>query len=67
MAVSFHVCSDSFPSRLHPQAGHVVEKLACLRSSEEASTSSSSSICQILDNIQELHESLEKLIRLPVT
>ncbi|XP_010515680.1 PREDICTED: uncharacterized protein LOC104791474 [Camelina sativa] len=67
MAVSFHVRSNSFPSRLHPQATHVDEQLARLRSSEEASTSSSSSICQKLDNIQDLHESLDKLIRLPVT
>ncbi|CAA7021983.1 unnamed protein product [Microthlaspi erraticum] len=64
MAVSFHVRSNSFPSRPHPQAAHVVEQLARLRSSEEAS---SSSICQRLDNLQELHESLDKLILLPVT
>ncbi|EOA32057.1 hypothetical protein CARUB_v10015302mg [Capsella rubella] len=67
MAVSFHVRSNSYPSIPHPQAAHVDEQLARLRSSEEASTSSSSSICQRLDNLQELHESLDKLIRLPVT
>ncbi|ESQ50807.1 hypothetical protein EUTSA_v10023198mg [Eutrema salsugineum] len=67
MAVSYHVRSNSFPSRLHPQAAHVDEQLTHLRSSEEASTSSSSSIFQRLDNIQELHESLDKLIRLPLT
>ncbi|XP_010423233.2 PREDICTED: uncharacterized protein LOC104708371 [Camelina sativa] len=66
MAVSFHVRSNSLPSRLHPQAAHINEQLARLRSSEEASTSSSSSICHRLDNIQDLHESLDKLIRLPV-
>ncbi|KAF8112693.1 hypothetical protein N665_0062s0044 [Sinapis alba] len=67
MAVTFHVRSNSFPSRTHPQAAHVNEQLARLRSSEEASTSSSSSICQRINNIQELHESLDKLICLPVT
>ncbi|CAA7021984.1 unnamed protein product [Microthlaspi erraticum] len=67
MAVSFHVRSNSFPSRPHPQAAHVDEQLTRLRSSEEASTSSSSSICKRLDNLQELHESLDKLIRLPAT
>ncbi|KAF8090074.1 hypothetical protein N665_0489s0014 [Sinapis alba] len=67
MAASFHVRSNSFPSRLHPQAAHVDEQLIRLRSSEEASTSSSSSICQRLNNLQELHQSLEKLIRLPAT
>ncbi|XP_010489323.1 PREDICTED: uncharacterized protein LOC104767011 [Camelina sativa] len=67
MAVIFHIRSNSLPSRLHPQAAHVDEQLARLRSSEEASTSSSSSICQKLDKLQDLHESLDKLIRLPVT
>ncbi|KAL1188514.1 hypothetical protein V5N11_005940 [Cardamine amara subsp. amara] len=67
MAVSSHVRSNSCPSIPHPQASHVDEQLARLRSSEDASTSSSSSICQRLDNLQELHESLDKLIRLPVT
>ncbi|KAL9299695.1 hypothetical protein AtEden1_Chr2g0235171 [Arabidopsis thaliana] len=67
MAVSFHVRSNSFPSRSHPQAAHVDEQLARLRSSEQASSSSSSSICQRLDNLQELHESLDKLISRPVT
>ncbi|EOA33127.1 hypothetical protein CARUB_v10016465mg [Capsella rubella] len=67
MASSFHVRSNSFPSRPHPQASHVDEQLSRLRSSEEASTSSSYYICQRLDNIQELHESLDKLIRLPMT
>ncbi|CAE5985759.1 unnamed protein product [Arabidopsis arenosa] len=67
MAVSFHVRSNSFPSRSHPQAAHVDEQLARLRSSEQASSSSSSSICQRLDNLQELHESLDKLISRPIT
>ncbi|CAA7021982.1 unnamed protein product [Microthlaspi erraticum] len=67
MAVSHHVRSHSFPSSLHPQAAHVDEQLARLRSSEEASTSSTYSICKRLDNLQELHESLDKLISLPVT
>ncbi|KFK40093.1 hypothetical protein AALP_AA3G329700 [Arabis alpina] len=67
MAVSFHVRSNSFPSRSHPQVAHVDEQLVRLRSSEEASTSSCSFICTRLDNIHELHESLDKLIGLPVT
>ncbi|XP_010467460.1 PREDICTED: uncharacterized protein LOC104747514 [Camelina sativa] len=67
MAVSFHVRSNSFPSRPHPQVAHVDEQLARLRSSEETSTSSSYSICKRLDNLQDLHESLDKLIRLPAT
>ncbi|ESQ53589.1 hypothetical protein EUTSA_v10027560mg [Eutrema salsugineum] len=64
MAVSFHVRSNSFPSRQHPQAAHVDDQLIRLRSSE---TASSSSICQRLSNLQDLHDSLEKLLRLPIT
>ncbi|VVA99363.1 unnamed protein product [Arabis nemorensis] len=54
------------PSIPHPQATHVDEQLARLRFSKEASTSPSYSICQRLGNLQELHESLDKLIRLAV-
>ncbi|KAL1188512.1 hypothetical protein V5N11_005938 [Cardamine amara subsp. amara] len=70
MTISFHVRSNSFPSRLHPQAAHVDEQLTRLRSYEETSTSSISSIssiCQRLDNLHELHEALDKLIRLHIT
>ncbi|EOA18908.1 hypothetical protein CARUB_v10007538mg [Capsella rubella] len=63
MAVSFHVRSNSYPSRQHPQAAHVDEQLTRLRSSEAAS---SSSICQRLSNLQDLHDSLEKMVRLSV-
>ncbi|EFH45358.1 carrier [Arabidopsis lyrata subsp. lyrata] len=64
MTVSFHVRSSSYPSRQHPQAAHVDEQLTRLRSSE---TASSSSIRQRLSNLQDLHDSLEKMIRLSVT
>ncbi|VVB10244.1 unnamed protein product [Arabis nemorensis] len=64
MAISSNVRSKSFPSMQHPQAAHVDEQLTRLRSSEAAS---SSSICQRLSNLQDLHESLEKLLRLPIT
>ncbi|KAF8101506.1 hypothetical protein N665_0204s0004 [Sinapis alba] len=64
MAVSFHVRSNSYPSRQHPQATHVDEQLTRLRSSEAAS---SSSICQRLSNLQDLYDSLEKMIRLSIT
>ncbi|CAH8386103.1 unnamed protein product [Eruca vesicaria subsp. sativa] len=64
MALSFHVRSNSFPSRQHPQAAHVDEQLNRLRSSE---ASSCSSICQRLSNLQDLHDSLDKMLRLSVT
>ncbi|XP_010437507.1 PREDICTED: uncharacterized protein LOC104721264 [Camelina sativa] len=64
MAVSFHSRSNSYPSRQHPQAAHVDEQLTRLRSFEAAS---SSSICQRFSNLQDLHDSLEKMISLSVT
>ncbi|XP_010548143.1 PREDICTED: uncharacterized protein LOC104819678 [Tarenaya hassleriana] len=67
MAAAFHVRSNSFPSRPHPQAVHVDEQLIRLRSSESASTTSSSCIGQRLCDLQDLYDSLEKLLRLPVT
>jgi len=66
LATSF-VRSKSFPSRPHPQPSHVDEQLSRLRSSEEASTSSSFLIFQRLDNLQDLHEALDKLIYLLFT
>lgn len=67
MVLSFHVRSNSFPSRQHPQAAHVDEQLNRLRSSETASSSSSSSICQILSNLHDLHDSLDKMFRLSIS
>ncbi|RIA05417.1 hypothetical protein BRARA_K00301, partial [Brassica rapa] len=46
------------------QAAHIDEQLTRLRSSE---ATSSSSICQRLNNLQDLHDSLEKMIRLCIT
>ncbi|KAG2318566.1 hypothetical protein Bca4012_055225 [Brassica carinata] len=51
----------------HPQAAYVDEQLTRLRSSEAASSSSSSSVYQKLRNLQDLHDSLDKMIRLSVT
>ncbi|CAN6828030.1 unnamed protein product [Brassica oleracea] len=67
MVLSFHVRSNSFPSRQHPQAAHVDEQLNRLRSSQTASSSSSSSICQILSNLHDLHDSLDKMFRLSIS
>ncbi|CAN8229322.1 unnamed protein product [Cochlearia groenlandica] len=65
MAVTSHVRSKSFPSMQHPKAAYIDEQLTRLRSCEAAS--SSSSIFQRLSNLQELHESLEKMLRLSIT
>ncbi|XP_013597316.1 PREDICTED: uncharacterized protein LOC106305498 [Brassica oleracea var. oleracea] len=66
MAVSFHARSNSVPSLQHPQAAYVDEQLTRLRSSEAVSSSSSSSIYQRLSNLQDLYDSLEKMIRLSI-
>ncbi|ESQ53588.1 hypothetical protein EUTSA_v10027348mg [Eutrema salsugineum] len=67
MAVSFHGRSNSVPSIQHPQAAHIDEQLTRLRSSEAASSSSSSFIYQRLSNLQDLHDSLVKLLRLSIS
>ncbi|XP_010548139.1 PREDICTED: uncharacterized protein LOC104819673 [Tarenaya hassleriana] len=67
MAVTHHVRSNSFPSRPHPQAALVEDHLIRLRSSKAASTSSSSSICQRLNGLQDLHVSIYDLLQLPFT
>ncbi|KAJ0262742.1 Carrier protein [Hirschfeldia incana] len=67
MAVSFHARSNSVPSLQHPQAAYVDEQLIRLRSSEVVSSSSSSSIYQRLSNLQDLYDSLDKMIRLSIT
>uniref|UniRef100_M4DMG9 Uncharacterized protein n=1 Tax=Brassica campestris TaxID=3711 RepID=M4DMG9_BRACM len=67
MAVSFHARSHSVPSLQHPQAAYVDEQLTRLRSSEAVSSSSSSSIYQRLSDLQDLYDSLDKMIRLSIT
>ena len=67
MSISFHARSNSVPSMQHPQAAHVDEQLTRLRSSEAASSSSSSSIYQRLSNLQDLHDSLDKMLRVSIT
>ncbi|KAL0560924.1 hypothetical protein IC582_001341 [Cucumis melo] len=63
---SFHVRSNSLPSKPHPVVDEVNENLCRLRASEEA-TSSSSSLCQKLDGLQDLQDSIDKLLLLPLT
>ncbi|KAL4037647.1 uncharacterized protein E5676_scaffold142G003680 [Cucumis melo var. makuwa] len=62
----FHVRSNSLPSKPHPVVDEVNENLCRLRASEEA-TSSYSSLCQKLDGLQDLQDSIDKLLLLPLT
>ncbi|XP_021807858.1 uncharacterized protein LOC110751664 [Prunus avium] len=64
--MAFHTLSNSFPSRPHPIIQEVDEHLCRLRSSEAASTSSSS-ICHKLSALQDLHDCVDKLLLLPLT
>ncbi|XP_021814066.1 uncharacterized protein LOC110756890 [Prunus avium] len=64
--MAFHTRSNSFPSMPHPIVQEVDEHLCRLRSSEAASTSSSS-ICHKLSGLQDLHDCVDKLLLLPLT
>ncbi|XP_062103961.1 uncharacterized protein LOC133815092 [Humulus lupulus] len=62
---AYHVRSNSFPSRKHPLISEFNEQLCRLRSSEEAS-SSSTSIASKLSGLQDLHECVDTLLLLPL-
>ena len=62
---NFHARSNSLPSRPHPLILQCNEHLERLRSSNEAS-SSSSSLSHKLGGLQDLHECVEKLFQLPL-
>ncbi|KAG6572161.1 hypothetical protein SDJN03_28889, partial [Cucurbita argyrosperma subsp. sororia] len=62
---SFHIRSNSLPSKPHPVVDEVNEHLCRLKASE--TTSSSSSLCQKFDGLQDLHDCIDKLLLLPVT
>ncbi|XP_022969204.1 uncharacterized protein LOC111468271 [Cucurbita maxima] len=62
---SFHIRSNSLPSKPHPVVDEVDEHLCRLKASE--ATSSSSSLCQKLDALQDLHDCIDKLLILPLT
>ena len=63
-ATSFHVRSNSLPSRPHPLVSEVEENICRLRSSQAASTTSS--ISDNLRKLQDLHDSVDKLFQLPL-
>ncbi|OMO72174.1 hypothetical protein COLO4_27789 [Corchorus olitorius] len=62
---SFHARSNSLPSRQHPLTSQIEENLNRLRSSQSASTSSS--LGQQLNGVQDLHEHVDMLLQLPST
>ncbi|KAK8653455.1 hypothetical protein V6N13_127453 [Hibiscus sabdariffa] len=62
---SFHARSNSLPSRQHPIASQIDENLNRLRASQSASTSSSS-IGHQLNCLQDLYDSVDMLLQLPL-
>ncbi|XP_051124535.1 uncharacterized protein LOC127246926 [Andrographis paniculata] len=60
---TFHTRSNSFPSKSHAVVESVEDQLCRLKSSEAASTSSSS-VCANLDGLRVLHEDISNLIQL---
>ncbi|KAH9694450.1 hypothetical protein WN944_028416 [Citrus x changshan-huyou] len=66
MAASYHTRSNSFPTRSHPLTSDVGENLRRLRYSQAASTSLSSSIAHELNGLQDLHDSVDKMLQLPL-
>ncbi|XP_038887585.1 uncharacterized protein LOC120077697 [Benincasa hispida] len=62
---SFHIRSNSLPSKLHPVVDEVDEHLCRLKASE--ATSSSHSLCQKLGSLQDLQDCIDKLLLLPLT
>ncbi|PON78501.1 hypothetical protein TorRG33x02_238220, partial [Trema orientale] len=62
---AYHVRSNSFPSSQHPLIPEFDEQLRRLRSSEVASTSSTS-IATKLSGLQDLNDCVEKLLSLPL-
>ncbi|CAI9777943.1 unnamed protein product [Fraxinus pennsylvanica] len=62
--MSFHVRSNSSPSKSHPEIANVEDHICRLRSSEEASFSASS-ICTQMASLRDSHEVINNLIQLP--
>ncbi|KAH9752021.1 hypothetical protein KPL71_014528 [Citrus sinensis] len=61
MATSFHVRSNSLPTKSHPFTSEVEETLSRLRSSQAAST-----IGHNINGLQDLHDCVDKILQLPL-
>ncbi|KAK6131431.1 hypothetical protein DH2020_034834 [Rehmannia glutinosa] len=61
---SFHSRSNSFPSQSHPVVNDVEDQLCRLKTSQAASTSTTS-ICTNLASLKDLHDGINNLIQMP--
>ncbi|KAB5541645.1 hypothetical protein DKX38_014619 [Salix brachista] len=66
LKTSFHARSNSLPSRPHPIISEFDEHICRVRDSEATSTSSSS-IGHKLSGLQDLYDSVDKFLQLPLT
>ncbi|CAL5212398.1 unnamed protein product [Lathyrus oleraceus] len=63
---SLHLRSNSLPSAPHPLVSQLEDNLYRLKTSESASSASSSLICNKLNGMQDLHDCIDKLLQLPI-
>ncbi|KAK7257959.1 hypothetical protein RIF29_32310 [Crotalaria pallida] len=66
MAVIVHTRGNSLPSAPHPIVSQYQEHLRILKGSEVTARLSSSSVSQKLDGLQDLHDSTDQLLQLPI-
>ncbi|WJX45356.1 hypothetical protein P8452_32241 [Trifolium repens] len=64
--IALHLRSNSLPSVPHPLVSQCEDNLQRLKSSEGASSVSSSSICNELNGMQDLHDCIDNLLQLPI-
>ncbi|XP_058759031.1 uncharacterized protein LOC131632264 [Vicia villosa] len=63
---SLHLRSNSLPSTSHPLISQFEDHLQRLKTSEGTSSESSSSICNKLNGMQDLHDCVDNLLQLPI-
>ncbi|XP_058750466.1 uncharacterized protein LOC131623476 [Vicia villosa] len=63
---SLHLRSNSLPSAPHPLVSQLEDNLQRLKSSEGACSASSSSVCNKLIGMQDLHDCIDNLLQLPI-
>ncbi|WJX51421.1 hypothetical protein P8452_37621 [Trifolium repens] len=63
---SLHLRSNSLPSAPHPLVSQFEDNLQRLKISDVASSVSSSSICNKLNSMQDLHDCIDNLLQMPI-
>ncbi|AES89148.1 hypothetical protein MtrunA17_Chr4g0035221 [Medicago truncatula] len=63
---SLHIRSNSLPSTPHPLISYFENNLQILKSYEGDSSVSSSSVCNNLNGMQDLHDCIDKFLQMPI-